>query len=169
MSGPVKKRWSARAGTTHVYTWIIQYGDHLDKRGGWTGFGWEGLVSAGFRGGRTCFGWLGGGKDWFWLASGWEGLVSACFRVGRTGFGWFRVGRTGFGWFRLVPHFSNYPTSAPKFGIEGLCALFSNSILKKLLRIPRDFRRKKYTEKVKSKNKFCHIYFTCNSLVFYPR
>ena len=47
--------------------------------------GEEGLVSAGFRVGRTCFGWFQGGKDWF------------------------RVGRTGFGWFRLVPLFSNYP------------------------------------------------------------
>ena len=41
------------------------------------------LVSAGFRGGRTCFGWFQGGKDWFRLVSGWEGLVSA-------GFGSFR-------------------------------------------------------------------------------
>ena len=50
-------------------------GDHLDERGGWIGFGWEGLVS------------------------GEEGLVSAGFRVGRTGFGWFQGGKD---WFRLV-------------------------------------------------------------------
>ena len=52
--------------------------------------GEEGLVSAGFRVGRTGFGW---------------------FHVGRTGFGWFHVGRTGFGWFRLIPLFNNYPVA----------------------------------------------------------
>ena len=53
----------------------------------------EGLVLAGFKGGRTGFGWFQGGKDWFrvvsrgkdWfrVVSGWEGLVSG-------GFGSFR-------------------------------------------------------------------------------
>ena len=53
---------------------------------GWTGFGWEGtcskgegLVSAGFKGGRIGFGWFQGGKDLFRLVSGGfvrEGLVS---------------------------------------------------------------------------------------------
>ena len=37
----------------------------------------ERLVSAGFRGGRTCFGWFQGGKDWF--------------RVVSCGKDWFRV------------------------------------------------------------------------------
>ena len=45
----------------------------------------EGLVSAGFRVGRTGFGWFQGGKDWFRLVS--------CEKD----------------WFRLVPLFSNYP------------------------------------------------------------
>ena len=72
----------------------IQYGDHLDKRWhsmtasrGWTGFGWEGtcskgegVVSAGFKGGRTGFGWFQGEKDWFRLVScgnDWFRVVSA--------------------------------------------------------------------------------------------
>ena len=53
------------------------------------------LVSAGFRGGRTCFGWFQGGKDWFRLVSGWEGLVSA-------GFVWEGLVSGGFGSFRFL-------------------------------------------------------------------
>ena len=49
--------------------------------------GGGGLVSAGFKGGRTGLGWFQGGKDWF--------------RVVSCGKDWFR-------WFRLVPLFSNY-------------------------------------------------------------
>ena len=59
--------------------------------------GEEGLVSAGFRAGRTGFGWFQGGKDWF--------------RVVSCGKDWFRVVSCGKDWFRVVsahPPFSNY-------------------------------------------------------------
>ena len=87
MSGPVKKRWSTRAGQRMCTRELYNMGITSTKEE-------AGPVS--------------GGKGWFPLVSGEEGLVSAGFRVGRTGFGWFRVGRTGFGWFRLIPLFSNY-------------------------------------------------------------
>ena len=91
MSGP-EKRWSVRAwNDTCVHVNYTIWGSPQQKRR-LAGFGWEGLVSAGFRGGRTCFGWFQGGKDWFRLVSGWEGLVS-------DGFVWEGLVSGGFGSF----------------------------------------------------------------------
>ena len=71
--------------------------------------GEEGLVSAGFRGGRTCFGWFQGGNDWLrlvsgWegLVSGWEGLVSGWEGLVSGGFVWEGLVLGGFGSFRFL-------------------------------------------------------------------
>ena len=72
----------------HVYTCEL-YKEEAGLVSGGKGWfllvsGEEGLVSAGFRVGRTGFGWFQGGKDWFRLVS------------------------CGKDWFRLIPLFSNY-------------------------------------------------------------
>ena len=69
----------------------------------------EGLVSAGFKGGRTGFGWFQGGKDWFRLVS--------------CGKDWFRLVSAGFGWFRLIPLFSNCQFSPHQWLILVLASL----------------------------------------------